>query len=79
MLKRGFEGNDQAPIVMDKEQERLARAGNVYFKVRYYLRIVTVVLCLLAIIFNLGRYFLGYQLGNDNAFTIILGLSLIHI
>lgn len=48
MLKRGFEGNDQAPIVMDKEQERLARAGNVYFKVRFYLRVVTVILCLLA-------------------------------
>lgn len=41
MLKRGFEGNDQAPIVMDKEQERLARAGNVYFKVRFYLRVLT--------------------------------------
>lgn len=72
MLKRGFEGN-QAPIILSKEQERLERAGNVYFKIRHYLRIVTVVLCLLAIIFNLGRYFLGYQLGNDNAFTIILG------
>ena len=57
MLKRGFEGN-QAPIILSKEQERLERAGNVYFKIRHYLRIVTVVLCLLGIIFNLGRYFL---------------------
>lgn len=73
MLKRGFEENQQAPITLNKEQERLTRAGNVYFKIRYYLRIVTFVLCILAIIFNLGRYFLGYQLGNDNAFTIILG------
>lgn len=41
MLRRGFEGN-QAPIILSKEQERLARAGNVYFKVRYYLRIVKI-------------------------------------
>lgn len=71
MLKRGFEGN-QAPIVMSKEQERLARAGNVYFKIRHYLRIITVVLCLLGIIYNLGRLFLGYPT-NDNVWTIILG------
>ena len=75
MLKRGFEGNDQAPIVMDKEQERLARAGNVYFKVRFYLRVVTVILCLLAIIFNLGRLVLGYA-PNDSVWTILIGCIL---
>jgi hypothetical protein len=76
MLKRGFEGN-QAPIILSKEQERLERAGNVYFKIRHYLRIVTVVLCLLGIIFNLGRYFLGYPSGNDNAFTSNASLDFI--
>ena len=75
MLKRGFEGNDQTPIVMDKEQERLARAGNVYFKVRFYLRVVTVILCLLAIIFNLGRLVLGYA-PNDSVWTILIGCIL---
>lgn len=73
MLKRGFEGNSQ-PITMSKEQERLARAGNVYFQFRFYLRVVTFVLCILSIIYNLGRLFLGYPT-NDNVWTIIFGCA----
>lgn len=74
MLKRGFEGN-QPPIIFSKEQERLERAGNVYFKVRHYLRIIMVVLCLLSIIFNIGRLVLGYA-PNDSVWTIILGCTI---